>query len=704
MATGGEEDIDTKLCCAICLEPYRRPKMLRCFHSFCQSCLQGVAGSSPSFPCPSCREIMLLPPGGVGALQTNFYLVDNLAATSSSPPRRLCDVCTDDREATHSCLQCQQRYCLPCRKYHDCFSLSRGHTVVSLTQEEEEGCGKGIPLSDKHKVEMCTKHLNQQLLFHCTKCQADLCLQCNSTQHEGHPMEDLADTRSKVKDKLKDRLGTLTQGIQQIDHLVSAFEDRCTKLQQQKQTTEQDFRARADTLHQWVSQSLDEAISSIQSSSKQLAKPWQDQAEQLRHKKLALEAQHDHILQVLKDGKEADLVSLEAQLSSSPMEDVDVEELRKELTKDIPSFRVEHNTTAVNQPQLRTFIGVLEPVQQTAGAEETVLPSQHSYGLGKASGSDSVKGSDVMHTTHSAPSASSCVGVMGKKPPREFIYSMNPKSVVIHMCPISHNRLWVLHKPARSSPQCLKLFDAEGQELTTVQDPGNCTGLLTIIDDVLLCWTDGDSTVRLITPDGSLSTYDMGRKILWMVSSAKNDIHYLGDSEEKSLHRVTFTSVNTDQTDSGLSGSALCQASSPGTPHHTNQLTHSFKEVVFENPPKRNLRHVSAGGRYFAFLCDGTVKVHSRAGSGSSAILCSYKPTSLPHDARFVLIDDNERLLVVVHKESKVHIIDHEDGGCFVRCLDTGPLELDRPNRLATDFDQHVWIGCRGGKVVVVDL
>ncbi|XP_076437722.1 transcription intermediary factor 1-alpha-like isoform X1 [Babylonia areolata] len=107
---------------------------------------------------------MLLPPGGVGALQTNFYVVDNLAATSSSPPRRLCDVCTDDREATHSCLQCQQRYCLPCRKNHDCFSLSRGHTVVSLTQEEEEGCGKGIPLSDKHKVEMCTKHLNQQLL------------------------------------------------------------------------------------------------------------------------------------------------------------------------------------------------------------------------------------------------------------------------------------------------------------------------------------------------------------------------------------------------------------------------------------------------------------------------------------------------------------------------------------------------------------
>ncbi|XP_076438052.1 uncharacterized protein LOC143277174 [Babylonia areolata] len=381
MATGGEEDIDTKLCCAICREPYRQPKMLRCYHSFCQSCLQGVAGSSPSFPCPSCREIMLLPPGGVGALQ----------------------------------------------------------------------------------------------------------------------------------------------------------------------------------------------------------------------------------------------------------------------------------------------------------------------------------GSDVMHTTHSAPSASSCVGVMGKKPPREFIYSRNPESEVSAMCPISHNRLWVFYSPAGDSPQYLKLFDAEGQVLTTVQHPSYCDALLAITDDVLLCI--GNSDAWLITPDGSLSPYETRAGANWeMVSSATNDIHYLGDWQDKFLRRVAFTSVNTDQTDSVLSGSALCQASSPGTPHQRNQLTHSFKEVVSEKYPEGILRHASAGGFYFAFLDDDRVEVYRRAGSRSIAILCSYKPTSLPYDARFVLIDDNERLLVAVRGESKVHIIDHEDGGCFVRCLDTGPLKLDRPKRLATDFDQHVWIGCDGGKVVVVDL
>ncbi|KAK7492581.1 hypothetical protein BaRGS_00016247, partial [Batillaria attramentaria] len=69
MATGGAggaEAVRSKLECAICLEPYRRPKLLPCFHTFCQACLQSVAGTSPSFPCPACRAPVIVPPGESG--------------------------------------------------------------------------------------------------------------------------------------------------------------------------------------------------------------------------------------------------------------------------------------------------------------------------------------------------------------------------------------------------------------------------------------------------------------------------------------------------------------------------------------------------------------------------------------------------------------------------------------------------------------
>ena len=61
-------------------------------------------------------------------------------------------------------------------------------------------------------------------------------------------------------------------------------------------------------------------------------------------------------------------------------------------------------------------------------------------------------------------------------------------------------------------------------------------------------------------------------------------------------------------------------------------------------------------------------------------------------------------LLVTVEGDNKVHVVDHTDGGLFLHYLDTGHLTLDRPYRLATDYHRQVWIGCRGGKVVMVDL
>ncbi|KAL8609426.1 hypothetical protein ACOMHN_006613 [Nucella lapillus] len=913
MATGGgsdgdggntntniNDDVVNKLTCPICLENYRRPKLLPCFHTFCQKCLQYVAGSSPSFPCPSCRRLILLPPGGVPKLQINFYIEDDSASAFSPLPQRLCDVCADDREATYSCVQCQQRYCLPCRKYHDSFRSCYGHTVVSLS-EEDDGCGKGAPLSEKQKVDLCPKHPDQRVLLHCTKCKVSLCLQCKLTQHEGHPTQDLADASAVVKDKLKDRLGTLTQEMTEIDHTITAVQDRCSKLQEQKRTTEAAFRARADTLHQWVKQSLEAVVSSLQSSSEQRAKPWQEGAEQLGGRKQALQAQQDHILRVLKDGQEADLVSLEAQLSSGPEEDdVILTQMKAQLTRDMPTFLVEYNTTAVNPVQLQTFIGMLVPQQQTSGPKGAVtlsLPtsvqgetstavSEKEYydvtatpGLPtsaqekrqllfqriafvheKTSAAVSANGSDVplvpdlpsaqektsssvvnvtptlptsttQATTSAAASANTsdvtgtltsptsfhgktsaavladgcdvaatpnmltyaqgktstvasenrsdasdtltlptsvqgktsagssenrsseltdrrgCLPTAGgpvnlaikkqpsesnlltsaavssnasqltprkypssansllnllvvKKQPREFNFSDNPQIITFTVTPISQNRLWVMYRSVTGNPLYLKLFDAEGEILTTVQNPRNCLGLVTITGDIILSWIRDSSFVHLVKPDGSLRIYDMGRKIGDLITSGTNDAHYMREINENSLHRVEFMSEDK---------SASRSVSSPTKPLASltplDQLTHSVTDVAVDNIPSRGCPiHASAGGRYFVFTQYDKVEVYARAGSRSSTFVCSYKPKKSPTDARFCQIAGQEMLLVTVYGDNKVHVVDHRDGGHFVRYLDTGTLHLSRPCRLATDHDRHVWIVCEGGKVVVVDL
>ena len=66
------------LSCGICRETLKNPKFLPCFHTFCQECLQAMvrAADDPAPPrCPTCRAEVTLPPGGVPALQANFYLL-----------------------------------------------------------------------------------------------------------------------------------------------------------------------------------------------------------------------------------------------------------------------------------------------------------------------------------------------------------------------------------------------------------------------------------------------------------------------------------------------------------------------------------------------------------------------------------------------------------------------------------------------------
>ena len=73
MATGGStKSSQGRLICAICLETYRRPKLLPCYHTFCQACLESLAPPpAPTLACPTCRTNILIPPGGATDFQVS---------------------------------------------------------------------------------------------------------------------------------------------------------------------------------------------------------------------------------------------------------------------------------------------------------------------------------------------------------------------------------------------------------------------------------------------------------------------------------------------------------------------------------------------------------------------------------------------------------------------------------------------------------
>lgn len=59
--------------CTICDKPYRDPKVLACFHTYCKACLDKLIDSPGKIICPTCQgETQLCPDSGVESLLTDY--------------------------------------------------------------------------------------------------------------------------------------------------------------------------------------------------------------------------------------------------------------------------------------------------------------------------------------------------------------------------------------------------------------------------------------------------------------------------------------------------------------------------------------------------------------------------------------------------------------------------------------------------------
>ena len=83
MATKFHDEVDKLLQCSVCLEPFKEPKMLKCFHSFClDPCLRNMAQHHPqqharkkySVVCAICRVKSTV--DDLNNFPNNLYLKD----------------------------------------------------------------------------------------------------------------------------------------------------------------------------------------------------------------------------------------------------------------------------------------------------------------------------------------------------------------------------------------------------------------------------------------------------------------------------------------------------------------------------------------------------------------------------------------------------------------------------------------------------
>ncbi|XP_078690066.1 E3 ubiquitin-protein ligase TRIM63-like [Branchiostoma floridae x Branchiostoma belcheri] len=166
--------LEESLSCGICLQPFTRPKILPCGHTFCEECLREAAKGG--LRCPTCRVRVPLK-GGVEALPTNYQVAEmcqkfsELAAARARDDTPQWDAACQNHKAEKLRLFCQTCQVPVCSLCLDDSSHQGHKNVITVRQAVEKKMTTVTPLLKEKKRQIEERreyleklsHLEEQL-------------------------------------------------------------------------------------------------------------------------------------------------------------------------------------------------------------------------------------------------------------------------------------------------------------------------------------------------------------------------------------------------------------------------------------------------------------------------------------------------------------------------------------------------------------
>lgn len=218
--------------CAICRDTFKDPKLLQCFHIFCQRCLgplvardqQGQLGLT----CPTCRVVTPIPERGVAGLQPAIHLNpllevrselgDQVPAVEGST-RRASIADAPSRNVTNRCHDHPkgelQLYCSTCEKLV-CYQC------VIRTGRHEDHDYKEVEIAYREYREKMSSYLEpmqiqvvkmKKALAEIDSCHGEITVQQATIKDKIHvPFRHLQEALAARETKLINELDQLTQG------------------------------------------------------------------------------------------------------------------------------------------------------------------------------------------------------------------------------------------------------------------------------------------------------------------------------------------------------------------------------------------------------------------------------------------------------------------------------------------------------------
>ena len=236
------EKLEDQLTCAICLDTFKDPRMLNCFHVFCKDCLQRLVVTDSqgqlSLRCPTCRRSTLFPPAtDVSGLQSAFHVhhlfeLQDALEKMKEPQKVQCEKCKKvSRPATSFCRDCGRFICAMCSEIHASWDDFSAHEVMSMDQLKGD-ITKHVP--PKKVTHFCLKHKDQELRLYCETCEELICHDCTIRLHQGHQYDLISDTFEGHKADITASLEPVEKQIGLVSDRLKQLDVRCTEINEQR--------------------------------------------------------------------------------------------------------------------------------------------------------------------------------------------------------------------------------------------------------------------------------------------------------------------------------------------------------------------------------------------------------------------------------------------------------------------------------------
>ena len=247
------QKIQEQVTCGVCLESYKQPRLLKCFHVYCEGCLQRLVrggGEGQSVSCPQCRQDTPLPVGGVPGLQGVFYIhylfdIQDALKKVSSSEQTMCNKCSK-YEYVCFCRTCGF-LCQRCKEIHHDWPDFKTHEIIDLDTLTGDVTTLVPPLK---KTLFCSKHTETKADLYCETCDELICRDCIVRVHRDHQYDLVPESFAKQERVIVDSLKPVEEQIATFERAVESVDTQCAAVVEQKTAVVAEIRTAMAHLRQ----------------------------------------------------------------------------------------------------------------------------------------------------------------------------------------------------------------------------------------------------------------------------------------------------------------------------------------------------------------------------------------------------------------------------------------------------------------------